>query len=354
LSLFSLPRAAARSRRLLVCSAAAALVLLPGVAQAGTAAPTPAAESVAAPVTTDATVAATPAAATSEEPTTTGSTPSEAATTGSTPTETPAETTPAETTPTESTATESTSSESTPTEATPTETAPTGTVPTETTPDSTVTAGDADPTGTPVPTADPLEPAASFPQIDPAVLTRLFTPVCATGTLTTLTLQLDQLSALLDQLRAGGVPIPADVALPNGGTGTLDLPVDDTVLAEIAAQLNASSAEFAGLGVTDEDLAGLAGLPAAVQADLRALVGQLQAGTVQPATLRALLMDLFPCPAEPTTVVPEDVTYLGYAPTGGDGSTGGSPLALLGAGAALLAGGGVLTASALRSRAARA
>ena len=196
----------------------------------------------------------------------------------------------------------------------------------------------------------------TFPAIDPAALSGLFTPICATGTLTGLTLQLDQLSGLLQQLKDSGFPIPEE-AFSELPSGTIDLPLDDATLGELATELNAASAEFAELGLADAELqAALAELPANIRADVETLLGELQTGTVQPATLRALLAEIFPCPVAPPVVAPvgQDVEYLGYAPTGGSGPDGGSPLALLGAGAALLAGGGLFTASALRSRAARA
>ncbi|QXG74734.1 hypothetical protein KUM42_12705 [Modestobacter sp. L9-4] len=196
----------------------------------------------------------------------------------------------------------------------------------------------------------------TFPEIDPAALTGLFVPTCDDGTLTTLTLQLDKLSGLLQQLKDSGYPIP-DEAFSELPSGTIDIPVDDATLGELATELNAASAEFAELGLDDADLqAALAELPAGIRGDVEQLLGELQTGTVQTGTLRTLLMEVFPCPVEAPVapVAGEDVDYLGYAPTGGTGSDGGSPLALLGGGAALLAGGGLFAASALRSRAARA
>ena len=313
MSLLSLPRAGSRSRRLIVCGTAAAVVLLPGVAQAETAAPAPATESSAVP-TSESSDGATAAAVT---PT-------------ATPTDATSTTSAAPTDPTPS------ASASTTTESTTTSTGATAST-------------DALPT-TPSTTDEPVVP---LPEFDPALLTRLFTPVCDLGTLTGLTLQLGQLQALSDELTAMGVPVPAD-AFPLTATGTVDIPLDDATLGAFTAELNASSAEFAELGLDDPELtAALAELPAPLQADVTAVLDGLKTGTLQPQAVRTLLQDLIPCPAAPAPVA-EDVTYLGYAPTGGDDSTGGSPLALLGAGAALLAGGGLFTASALRSRAARA
>jgi hypothetical protein len=337
LSLLSLPRAGSRSRRLVVCGAAAAIVLLPATAQAETTAPAPAAESSTAAVAT--------------------SSPDADATA------TPSEVTPSEVTPTEVTPTEATPTEATPTEATPTEATPTGGT-TSAAPapaaagDTTAppTTDEPTPSGTATPTeTDPSE-LPTFPEIDPAVLTGLFVPSCDNGTLTTLTLQLDKLRGLLQELQDGGFPVPEEAfaELPNG---TIDIPVDDATLGELATELNAASAEFAELGLDDADLqAALAELPAGIRGDVEQLLGELQTGTVQTGTLRTLLMEVFPCPVEAPVapVAGEDVDYLGYAPTGGTGSDGGSPLALLGGGAALLAGGGLFAASSLRSRAARA
>jgi hypothetical protein len=330
LSLLSLPRAASRSRRLVVCGAAAALVLVPMTAQAETVAPTPAAETSA--------VAVDPAAATPTTEAPAASTEAPAPTTSDAPAATPTSEAPA----------------ALPSGAPASSDAPVVT-PTETsaTPTGTYAAGTSA-----VPTTEvPLDPSVAFPEIDPAVLGKLFVPVCDTGKLTGLTLQLDQLRTLLQQLKDGGFPVP-DEAFAEIGTGTLDIPLDDEVLAEVATELNAASAQFAELGLADADLAAaLEQLPAAIRADVEQLIGELQTGTVQAATLRSLLMELFPCPVAPPVappVVHEDVVYPGYAPTGGNGSTGGSPLALLGSGALLLAGGGLFAASASRARAARA
>ena len=332
MSLLSLPRAGSRSRRLVVCGAAAAVVLLPATAQAETTDP--------APVSVSDTAAVTSAPATPSSTAETASSSASTSSSSSTPTTSSA---PAAPTSSSSAAPAGT------TTATATSTssaAPTGTTPV--TPSETTDQGD-------LAGAEELDPGMTFPEIDPAALSGLFTPICDTGTLTGLTLQLDQLSGLLQQLKDSGFPIPEE-AFSELPSGTIDIPLDDATLGELATELNAASADFAELGLADADIeAALAELPAGIRADVETLIGELQTGTVQPATLRALLEELFPCPVEvPVAPVDQEVVYPGYAPTGGNGSTGGSPLALLGSGAALLAGGGLFAASALRSRAARA
>jgi hypothetical protein len=340
LSLLSLPRAGSRSRRLVVCGAAAAVVLLPATAQAETLAPAPAAESSA--VTTTGSPA--PAAEAPAEPSADQSSADTTATDGSVTDETAT----AGTT-TDDAATDEGSTENTTTDEGSTDDDATDEGSTD---DTTTDEGSVEETPTDEGSGEELP---AFPEIDPAALTGLFVPTCDNGTLTTLTLQLDQLRGLLQELQDGGFPVP-DEAFAELPDGTIDIPVDDTTLGELATELNTLGAELGDLGLTDADIeASLAELPAGIRADVETLLGELQTGTVQPATLRALLMEVFPCPVEaPVAPVGQDVDYLGYAPTGGNGSTGGSPLALLGAGAALLAGGGLFTASAIRSRAARA
>ena len=335
MSLLSLPRLGARSRRLVVCGTVAAAVLLPGVAQAETPAAVPAAESSVAPE--PAAAAATTAAAT-DAPVTDAP----AAEVPAAPTTAVEPTTPApgaEVTDPAEESTEVVEGEES-----------AEVVEGDVVEDEAAAEGSA---GTEVPAEE--ETAPGMPVMDPAVLAELFVPICETGELTGLTLQLDELQGLLRELQASGFPVPEE-ALAEVGTGTLDIPLDDELLQELATELNAASAEFADLGLTDADLdAALAELPADVRDDVETLIGQLQTGTVQAATLRGLLEELFPCPAAPVAPAQpaEPVHYLGYAPTGTDGPTGGSPLALLGGGAALLAGAGLFTASALRTRAAR-
>jgi hypothetical protein len=342
LSLLSLPRAGSRSRRLVVCGAAAAIVLLPATAQAETTAPAPAAESTVA----DATAAEAPTDPAADD---TSDVPAVVDPAGGDDAGTDTSTDGDDAGTADATVEDGSDA------------VDDGNVEVDDDQQAQGNAQDSDgqlaegqvDEGT---EEVPVESGTPFPEIDPAALTGLFVPTCDDGTLTTLTLQLDKLSGLLQQLKDSGYPIP-DEAFSELPSGTIDIPVDDATLGELATELNAASAEFAELGIDDADLqAALAELPAGIRGDVEQLLGELQTGTVQTGTLRTLLMEVFPCPVEAPVapVAGEDVDYLGYAPTGGTGSDGGSPLALLGGGAALLAGGGLFAASSLRSRAARA
>ena len=351
MSLRSLSRAGSRSRRLVVCGAAAALVLLPGVAQAETTATdAPAASSISSAPATGSPAATDSSAPVSSAPV--SSTPADS----SAPVETSApveSTAPASTSaPAESTTPVVPSTSADPT--TPAGSAAPVTAAPETTEPGTTEPGTTEPETTEPETTE--GPTGVMSEMDPAELEKLFTPVCASGELTGLTLQVDQLTAMLDQLKAMGVPVPDDV-LPAGAPSTVAVPLDDATLTELTDELNAESAQFADLGLTDADIQdALADLPANIRDDFWAVLQGLQAGDLQPAEVRALLMDLFPCPVEAPapTGSAQGVTYLGYAPTGGNGSDGGAPIGVLGGGAVLLAGAGLLTASSLRSRAARA